>query len=118
MGMVDMHFDLLMDLHERRETPNLLEEVYWPELQAGGLGVLGVAIYLEDRFLPELGLRVALDQVSRLYAEVDTSPHFAICRSYAEVAAARQAGKIAMLITMEGVEPLGPDLDMLRVFYE
>src|SRR5215212_6779215 len=83
-GMVDMHFDLLMDLYDRRETPNLLEEEYLPELQAGGLGVLGVAIYLEDRYLPEMGLRVALDQVSRLYAEVDGSPHYAICRSYQE----------------------------------
>lgn len=117
-GMVDMHFDLLMDLYERREMPNLLEEVYLPELQAGGLGVLGVAIYLEDRYLPEMGLRVALDQVSRLYAEVDRSPRFAVCRSYQEIVTARQAGKIALLITMEGVEPLGPDLDMLRVFYE
>src|SRR6478672_5659854 len=84
-GMVDMHFDLLMDLYERRETPDLLEQIYWPELSAGGLGVLGVAIYLEDRYLPEMGLRVALDQVSRLYTEVDSSQRFAICRSYAEI---------------------------------
>ena len=27
-------------------------------------------------------------------------------------------GQIRVLITMEGVEPLGSDLDLLRVFYE
>jgi membrane dipeptidase len=82
------------------------------------MGVLGVAIYVEDKYLPELALRVGLDQVARLHIEVDQSPHFAICKSYAELVAARQAGKIAFLITMEGVEPLGADLTMLRVFYE
>ena len=31
---------------------------------------------------------------------------------------ARAEGKVALLITMEGVEPLGSDLDLLRIFYE
>jgi len=117
-GVVDMHFDLLMDLYEHRSRAGVLDAGYLADLRAGGMGVLGVAIYVEDKYLPELALRVALDQVARLYAEVDRSAHFAICRSYAEIAAARVAGKIALLITMEGVEPLGADLDMLRVFYE
>ena len=117
-GVVDMHFDRLMDLYENRSRPGLLDSVHLPELQAGGMGVLGVAIYVEDKYLPEMALRVALGQVARLHAEVERSPHFALCRSYAEIAAARAAGKIALLITMEGVEPIGPDLDLLRVFYE
>lgn len=117
-GAVDMHFDLLMDLYEKRHLNHVLEQDYLAELQAGGMGVLGVAIYLEDRYLPEMGLRVALDQVARLYAEVDQSSHFAICRTHNEIVAARQADKIACIITMEGVEPLGTDINLLRVFYE
>jgi membrane dipeptidase len=68
--------------------------------------------------LPEMGLRVALDQIARLYAEVSESDRFAICRSYREILQAREQNKIALLITMEGVEPIGTDLDLLRVFYE
>lgn len=117
-GIVDMHFDLPMDLFDRRDQPNLLEREYLPELRTGGLGVLGVAIYVEDKFMPEMALRVALDQVARLHAEATVSPHFALCRTYTEIADARAAGKIALLLTMEGVEPLGHDLDLLRVFYE
>ena len=63
-------------------------------------------------------MRVGLDQIARLYAEVENSERFAICKSHAEIVRAREAGKIALLITMEGVEPLGADLDFLRVFYE
>ena len=117
-GLVDMHFDLPMDLYEKRGRQNVLATDFLPDLEAGDIGVVGAAIYLEDRYLPELGLRVALDQVARLYAEVEQSGRFAICKSNREIVEARAAGKIALLITMEGVEPLGADLDLLRVFYE
>src|SRR5882724_8407703 len=117
-GVVDLHFDLPMDLYEKRDRKNVLETDFLPELEAGNIRVLGVAIYIEDRYLPETGLRVALDQIARLYAETEQSRRFAICRSYHEIQEAYETGRIALLITMEGVEPLGTDLNQLRVFYE
>jgi membrane dipeptidase len=80
--------------------------------------VIGAAIYLDEQYLPEQGLRVALDQVTRLYVEVESNPRFAIVRSYDEIVAARRANKFALIITMEGVEPIGSDLNVLRAFYE
>jgi len=117
-GIVDLHFDLLIDLYEKRNQPGVLISHFLPEFEAGDMGVIGVAIYVEDRYLPELGLRVALDQIARLYAEVEQTDRFAICKTFAEITRARAANKIALLITMEGVEPLGEDLNLLRVFYE
>jgi len=117
-GLVDMHFDLPMDLYEKRSRENVLATDFLPDLEAGDIGVVGVAVYIDDRYLPEMGLRVALGQIARLYAEVDQSEHFVICKSRKEISQARAKGKIALLITMEGVEPLGSDLDLLRVFYE
>jgi len=117
-GIVDLHFDLLMDLYEKRNSPGLLVSHYLPEFEAGDIGVIGAAIYIEDRYLPEMALRVGLDQIARLYAEVGQSDRFAICKSHEEILRARKSGKIAVLITMEGVEPLGTDRDLLRVFYE
>jgi membrane dipeptidase len=117
-GIVDLHFDLPMDLYEKRARKNVLETEFLPELEAGNVAVIGVAIYIEDRYMPEMGLRVALDQISRLYAEVEKSGRFAVCKSYQEICDAHKARKIALLITMEGVEPLGTDLELLRVFYE
>jgi membrane dipeptidase len=117
-GVVDFHFDLLIDLYEKRDRPGVLVSHFWPEFEAGDIGVLGVAIYVEDRYLPEMGLRVALDQVARLYAEVEQTDRFAICKTFAEIEQARTANKIALVITMEGVEPLGGDLNLLRAFYE
>lgn len=117
-GLIDLHFDLLMDLYEKRGRANVLTEEFLAEFEAGGINVLGAAIYIEDRYLPEMTLRVALDQIARLHAEVDRFDRFAICRTNDEILRARHAGKIAFLITMEGAEPLGTDLDLLRVFFE
>jgi membrane dipeptidase len=117
-GIIDLHFDLPMDLYEKRQRKNVLETEFLPELEAGNIGVVGVAIYIEDRYLPDTGLRVALDQIARLYAETQACEQFAICKNYREIQQARAKGKIALLITFEGVEPLGTDLDLLRIFYE
>jgi membrane dipeptidase len=127
-GIIDMHFDLPMDLYEKRERRDVLETEFLPEFLAGNISVVGAAIYIEDRYLsaagrtrhgePQKCLRVALDQIARLYAETAASDRFAICKTYREIQAAGETGKIAFLITMEGVEPLGTDLNQLRVFYE
>jgi membrane dipeptidase len=117
-GVIDMHFDLPMDLYEKRDRKNVLETEFLPEFKAGDIGVLGAAIYIEDRYMPQNGLRIALDQIARLYAETAASDRSAICKSYREIQEARETGKIVFLITMEGVEPLGTDLNQLRVFYE
>jgi membrane dipeptidase len=127
-GIVDLHFDMPMDLYEKRDRSGVLATDFLPELEAGDIGVLAAAIYIEDRYVsargrtrrgePEMSLRVALDQISRIYAEAEACERFAICNSYREILDARKAQKIALLITMEGVEPLGTDLDLLRIFYE
>jgi membrane dipeptidase len=117
-GIIDMHFDLPMDLYEKRDRKNVLETEFLPELAAGNISVLGAAIYIEDRYLPDNGLRVALDQVARLYAETAASARFGICKTFREIQDARERGRTALVITMEGIEPLGTDLNQLRVFYE
>ena len=117
-GLVDMHFDMLMDLYEKRHRPKVMETDYLQQLRTGDIGVLGVAIFLENKYLPEMALRVALDQISRLYIEVEQTNDFIICKNFADIMMACQANQIALIITMEGVESLGTDLDLLRVFYE
>jgi membrane dipeptidase len=87
-------------------------------LKDGDIGVVAAAIYIEDRYLPDVALRVALDQIARLHHEADQSADVAICKTHEQIVQAREHNQIALLIAMEGVEPLGTDLDLLRVFYE
>jgi len=117
-GVIDMHFDLPMDLYEKRGRSNVLATEFLPEFEAGGMGIIGAAIYIEDQYLPERGLQVALGQIARLYTEAEQSKRCVVCRTHEEISRALDSKKIGFLITMEGVEPLGDDLDLLRVFYE
>jgi membrane dipeptidase len=113
-----MHFDLPMDLYEKRDRANVLTDDFLSEFETGGMRLIGAAIYIEDRYLPERGLAVALDQISRLYIEAEKSKRCVICRAHQEILRVFDSNKIGFLITMEGVEPLGDDLDLLRAFYE
>ena len=121
-GVVDLHFDLLLDLYEKRavehEPVGVLGRDFWQQLHDGGIGIVGAAIFLDDRYLPELALRVAIDQISFLCEEVTHDPRFAVCRNSGEIEAARADGRIGFLLTMEGVEPLGSDIHLLRAFHE
>ena len=117
-GMIDLHFDLPMVLYDNRDRKNVLASHFLPELEAGDIGTVAAAIYIEDQYVPDKALEVALGQVARMYVEVERCDRFAICRSYAEIKRARAQGKIALLIAMEGAEPLGTDLNLLRIFYE
>src|SRR5436189_1405790 len=117
-GMVDLHFDLPMDLYEKRNRGDILATEFLPQVEVGKIGVIGAAIYIEDRYLPEMALPVALGQIAQLYAEVAASARFSICKSYEEILQARKKKQIALLITMEGAEPFGTDVDLVRVFFE
>src|SRR5438309_11017311 len=116
--LVDLHFDLPMFLYDNRDRKNVLASDFLPEFEAGDIGTAAAGIYIEDQYLPDKALEVALGQVARIYVEVESCDRFTICRSYAEIKNAREQGKIGLLITMEGAEPLGTDLNLLYIFYE
>src|SRR5207247_9373794 len=89
-GIIDLHFDMPMDLYEKRDRLNVLAPDYLPELEAGDIGVLGAAIYIEDRYMPEMGLRVGRDQICRGDAEAEESGQFANCTGYQGILDARK----------------------------
>ena len=118
LGMVDLHFDLPMFLYDNRDRKNVLASDFLPEFEAGDMGTAAAGIYIEDQYIPDKALEVALAQVARIHVEVERCDRFTICRSFAEIKNAREQGKIALLITMEGAEPIGTDLNLLYIFYE
>src|SRR5437762_12133292 len=88
-GMVDLHFDLPMVLYDNRDRNNVLASHFLPELQAGDIGTRAAAIYIEDQYVPDKAMEVALGQVARSYGEVEYADRLAIGRSHAEFTRAR-----------------------------
>jgi membrane dipeptidase len=117
-GLIDLHYDLPLSLFLSRERRNVIASDFLPEFEAGDTGLLGVALYVEDEYLGEPALRVALDQIALLKRELETTPQLVLCRTFPEIEQARSDGRIALLLTMEGAEPLGEDLHLLHIFHE
>ncbi len=118
---LDAHFDLTYDVANRRERGEIkvIESLYLPHFKAGEFNLIVSAIFINDLFLPEMGLRKALDQISYLHEEIAETPgKFRICRSSAEAYAAQAAGELAIFLSLEGADPIQNDLRLLRIFYE
>jgi membrane dipeptidase len=97
----------------------VIERDYLPELKAGGVDLVVSSLFVESEFLPEMGLRRTLDQISALYSEMEESPGlFSLCRTTGEIRKARARGELAIMLSFEGLDPIGNDLSLLRIFYE
>ncbi len=118
--VVDAHSDLLSDILGRRNAgqKGLLNSIWLPAMTAGGIDVRVVAIYSEVEYLPELALRRALDEVAAFLEELDTAPGAALCTTQEGILQAKAEGRRAFVLGMEGAEPLGSDLGLLRVFHQ
>ena len=118
--VADAHFDLLPLVLPKRLAgrTKVIETDYLPSFREGGLDLVISSIFINSDFLPEMALRRALDQISALYAELAESPGlFALCRNTTEILAAKERGEIAILLSFEGAEPIGTDLNLLRIFH-
>lgn len=118
--VVDAHFDLLMEVELRRRLGyrHVIENSFLPVLAEGGVRVLVCSLFIESDYLPELGLKKALDQIAALQAEINESPEkIRLCTTFAEIAEALHAGQLAILLSLEGVDPLTNDLSLLLIFY-
>ena len=120
--IVDAHFDLLMDVEEERrckKRKDVIREDYLDALKKGGMNLIVSSLFIENEFIPEMSLKNALDQISAFHYELDDlKDEIALCKSYGDIIKAKNEGKIGVMLSFEGVEPISNDLNLLRVFYE
>lgn len=120
--MVISHLDLGEELQMRREVGerDILNRRYINRFRASGVRVLVSAIYLPRYYLPEKGLSMALEQIAAIYEEADDSNgNFRVVRSASELdSVLSDPDTVALLLSLEGSEPLGVSLGLLRIFYE
>jgi membrane dipeptidase len=119
--VVDAHSDFLCDLFYRRRQgeTKVLERLYLPQYRIGSVSAVVAAIYLETLFVPHMALEVALEMISCLKLELEESPGlFRLCRTAGDLDEALSRGQIAILLSLEGAEPIGSNLKLLQVFHE
>ena len=130
LTVIDAHSDILKDvtdghcrLGERFDpvgvtTACVRGQVDLPRLLEGGVTAQVLAVFVDRRF-HDHPLRRALDMIAAFHAELDANgDKLLLATTAADVRRAKAEGKVAALLSLEGTEPLGTDLALLRVFYE
>ena len=120
--VVDAHLDLLIDLYNKHQQgmENVIIESHLDNFRAGGVNVIIAALFIDTKDLPEAALKQALGQIAAFYKELESGAdkYVSLCRSYQDIERAISEGKVAILLSFEGAEPLGDNPDLLRLFYE
>lgn len=119
-SFADCHNDLLLGVTVQRDLGNhdLFGQFWLPQLRTGQVGLVVVPVYTEDWFTGEAALRRALTTIetARQLAERH-SEDVALVTSSSELRATREAGRIALVLALEGMEPVGADVDLIDTFW-
>lgn len=118
--VMDAHFDLGCDIDDRRGlgAKRVYADRHEDLVRSGNWNCLVSSIFVHSYQLPEMGLRKALDQISALMSEAEEQPDMiTLCRSMSEVDEANAAGRTALLLSLEGADPIGNDLSLMRIFH-
>jgi membrane dipeptidase len=86
--------------------------------RAGGVDVQVLALWVDTIFLPDHGVRRALQQADVLFSLAERHPdRVALARTAAEVRRITDDGRLAALLALEGGAAIQHDLAMLRMFH-
>jgi len=116
VSLADAHSDLLMELVHFRSEERPFAARWLPQLQAGGVQVQVCALFSDDVDLPELALRKALLGVGEFDRAVAENADVIAVRSASDLEAALEPGRTGLVLSIEGMEPLGYDAGLIDVF--
>lgn len=120
MLVVDAHHDIPMDVLHRRTLgeSGVLSGPWGEMLRMGGINVQLLPIFLEDEFLPELGLRQIFQHVEAVISDLEEDDSvMQLATSMSEVDSALAENKIAGVLALEGCDGLSGDPALLRILY-
>lgn len=116
----DCHNDLLMAVRYLRERgqEDPFGDFWLPQLRAGGVSLQVLPVCTEEQFVGEGALRRCLLMIeeARHLARVH-SDEVALVSTPAEVEQTIAVGKIALLLAIEGAEPIGHSLELVDVMW-
>ena len=120
--VVDSHNDIpvLLLMREREfgaeGSPAYWREHWVPDARAGGVDVQVLPLYNAPSDA-EASLRKTLLQLETIEREAAKTPEVAVCRTGAEIDGALAAGRIALLLALEGTPGVGTDVELFAVLH-
>lgn len=119
--LTDFHSDILVRVTQQHRLGRckVLETDYLKDWIKAGLRLVVCAIYINDgEVANRVATRNAFRQIAALKREVaESSDFFSLCCNFNDIEEAFAADKIALMLSLEGAEPLGDSHEMLEVFF-
>jgi membrane dipeptidase len=119
-AVVDTHNDLLMLV--ARQTAGRQADyfrIHWlPQLQAGGVDVQVLPVFIDDDYRPEGALRQTLRMIEAAHRVAEAnSDSVALCRTGTDIDDALASSRIALVLALEGCEAVGVDVPILATLF-
>lgn len=99
------------------EAEKIVSHIDLPRLKAGGTTTQVFAAFAEKQYLPSDATNQALRLFDLMYQAFEENEDFVMVRNASEIRAAKQAGKVGGMLSIEGAESLEGDLAILRHFH-
>jgi membrane dipeptidase len=118
--VADAHNDLLMLVARRPKEVwgSYFRERWIPQLRDGGIDVQVLPVFIDDEFRPEGSLRETLRMIEAAHQIAEANAdQVALCRSGAEIEAATGAGKIALVLALEGCPQIDTDVELFHTLH-
>ncbi|MEV0801517.1 dipeptidase [Kribbella sp. NPDC050281] len=115
--VADAHNDLLMLVARRPKATwaQYFRERWIPQLREGGIDVQVLPVFIDDEFRPEGALRETLRMIEAAHRIAEgNADEVALCTAPGDIPAATRAGKIALVLALEGCPQIDNDLELLQ----
>lgn len=113
----DAHNDLLalVALRGPDRWAGYFREHWYPQLVAGGVNVQVLPIMIDREFRPEGALRRTLRMIEAAHRIAEENADVvALCRSGSDIDGALAAGRIALVLALEGCAQIDEDVELLE----
>lgn len=118
-AVADLHLDLLQELLIACDEPNPFGSRWLAKLRGGGVRLQGCPIYVPAEESGEAGLRIALRQVNAFHRAVRENPdEVFLVQGKADLGQLADGDRVGLLLTLEGAEPIGYDLDLVDLLWQ
>ena len=120
LKFADCHNDLLLGvLHQKeRGVSDPFGEFWLPQLREGNVVTQVLPVYTEEQFVGEGALRRSLLLFETAWAIAEAHPNdVLLCTTGKDVLEAHASGKIALILAVEGAEPVGHSIDIFESFF-
>lgn len=118
---VDTHLDLAGEIYNRNMAgeKEVINDYFLENFKKGGFNLIVSSLFIDDLFLPEMALRVALGQIRALVEDVESCKgEVILVKTKEDLKKAVNENKIGIILSFEGLEPIGNDIGLLRTFYD